>query len=264
MSAAQYGIQVESSNGTYELCLCPFHEDSKPSAWFNVKKRLFYCSVCDKGYNEYQLSKLLSSEMIVGKFEVEPGAYSLFEEEKVEKGFKSHNDYLDTRHIEPWYSKKYLEINFDGDVYFPNFDLKDVREGCIIRRRFGHKAKYIKRTNLPLWPFSELNKNPKNILLVEGLFSAARIRQACEKQNIQLFECFSMLGVTSRNLCPFIVDRKVSAYFDNDKGGETGLKNFKRLYSQHTAKRIKPSPDDMTNKQFEKFLKHVTNYFLNC
>lgn len=46
-------VDFEENRGEVKV-LCPFHQDSKPSATVNTEKNLFHCWVCNVGYNEEQ------------------------------------------------------------------------------------------------------------------------------------------------------------------------------------------------------------------
>lgn len=46
-------VDFEENRGEVKV-LCPFHQDSKPSATVNTEKNLFHCWVCGVGYNEEQ------------------------------------------------------------------------------------------------------------------------------------------------------------------------------------------------------------------
>lgn len=51
----KYFSDVDFETGAEEVkVLCPFHNDTNPSATINVEKDLFHCWVCKEGYNEQQ------------------------------------------------------------------------------------------------------------------------------------------------------------------------------------------------------------------
>ena len=50
----KYFNEVENWENEEVKVLCPFHEDTHPSASINTYKDLFHCWVCDIGYNEEQ------------------------------------------------------------------------------------------------------------------------------------------------------------------------------------------------------------------
>src|SRR5690554_3670143 len=56
----QYFADVDFNTGDEEVkVLCPFHNDTNPSAFINTNKSLFHCFVCQEGYNEKQfISKI--------------------------------------------------------------------------------------------------------------------------------------------------------------------------------------------------------------
>ena len=52
----KYFSDVDFETGAEEVkVLCPFHNDTNPSATINVEKDLFHCWVCKEGYNEQQV-----------------------------------------------------------------------------------------------------------------------------------------------------------------------------------------------------------------
>lgn len=48
-----HNVDFDENRGEVKV-LCPFHDDSKPSATVNTDKNLFHCWVCGTGYNEEQ------------------------------------------------------------------------------------------------------------------------------------------------------------------------------------------------------------------
>lgn len=48
-----HNVNFEENKGEVKV-LCPFHNDTKPSATVNTEKNLFHCWVCGTGYNEEQ------------------------------------------------------------------------------------------------------------------------------------------------------------------------------------------------------------------
>ena len=50
----KYFSDVDNWNYEEVKVLCPFHNDTRPSASINTEKSLFHCWVCDIGYNEEQ------------------------------------------------------------------------------------------------------------------------------------------------------------------------------------------------------------------
>ena len=81
----KYFDEVDNWNNEEVKVLCPFHEDTHPSASINTYKDLFHCWVCDIGYNEEQFIarvnnisnadalKLLNKYQVQDKWEVEKG-----------------------------------------------------------------------------------------------------------------------------------------------------------------------------------------------
>jgi DNA primase len=44
---AHYKLELKPAKGSELVCLCPFHEDTKPSLRVNTEKRVFHCFGCD-------------------------------------------------------------------------------------------------------------------------------------------------------------------------------------------------------------------------
>ena len=57
----RYFTETNFNTGAEEVkVLCPFHNDTSPSASINIKKDLFHCWVCGVGYNEQQFLARMS------------------------------------------------------------------------------------------------------------------------------------------------------------------------------------------------------------
>lgn len=57
----RYFAETNFNTGAEEVkVLCPFHNDTSPSASINIKKDLFHCWVCGIGYNEQQFLSRMS------------------------------------------------------------------------------------------------------------------------------------------------------------------------------------------------------------
>ena len=60
----KYFDEVDNWNNEEVKVLCPFHEDTHPSASINTYKDLFHCWVCDIGYNEEQFIARVNNKHI--------------------------------------------------------------------------------------------------------------------------------------------------------------------------------------------------------
>lgn len=109
-----HSVDFEENKGEVKV-LCPFHDDTKPSATVNTEKNLFHCWVCNSGYNEEQFMAKVK-DITVGQ------ALKLLSE------YSNHavDDWEITHKAELWADKEFLEatrqLGFD-DTYIEEMNL---------------------------------------------------------------------------------------------------------------------------------------------
>ena len=116
----RYFTETNFTSGTEEVkVLCPFHDDSNPSASVNTKKDLFHCWVCGVGYNEQQFLARINNISLADAHKV------------VLRTNESTHDWLLVEKAELWanptFLKKVEEMGFTRDV-IDNLNLGLVKD----------------------------------------------------------------------------------------------------------------------------------------
>jgi DNA primase len=259
-SAKAFGLSVRGSSGGEELVVCPFHHDHSPSAWFNPKKGLFYCSVCHLGLNISQLAKKLGVrldevEEVYSTDREEPEEYNLFEEQlRLDLGEEVYHPYFQKRNISEeaisaygvrWSSAK------DAAV-MPISDLQGVIRGATYRRRSGRVRYYSQGQRFPLWPMRLLPALDlrRPVLITEGPFSALRIATVSpQTQSLCLFG-----SRATQTLVEAIRPLKAILLYDGDLAGRTACLRLRRMAPSISAYTTEISPDDMTEEEIYELL----------
>jgi DNA primase len=105
----RYFTDTDFSTGQEEIkVLCPFHDDSNPSASVNTKKDLFHCWVCGVGYNEQQFLARINNISLSDAHKV------------VLKTNESTHDWIFVEKAELWanptFLKKVEELGFKREI----------------------------------------------------------------------------------------------------------------------------------------------------
>lgn len=215
----ELGLEVFSYSGDEALVLCPFHDDSTPSARFNVETGLFHCFACGVGKSVYDVAEELGGRVVrttlappVTVKSVEPDEWrSRF----LNQPLALENVYLQSRKVPDVAVRKLGIREFDDGVIFP---MPGTKDGDIIGvqvRYYSRHPKYVfygKRP--PVYPMTGLPATSDLSILTEGVFSVIRGRQAG-------FDVFAVLGASAlAQAIPFFYDRtKVRGVFDPDEAG---------------------------------------------
>jgi len=253
MELETFGLPDAAGN---VVCRCPFgsHADVHPSASFNVNTGLLYCFSCKQGANSYHLRTRYGIELPVingGKKIIrrtddkwkELWRYSYpftSEDEAVENS----KEYAHSRGIMEDTARLYdIRLSSTGVLFpFKSFNGKVI--GFQERRIVGSPKYVIMGQRTPLWPYCHMLKVHKNtnVYLVEGIFSAIRMRQCG-------YIAFAIVGSRYRNakevlnvLEEFVPFNDIVVSFDNDDAGKIATYEYMKL----GVKGILPgfSPDD--------------------
>lgn len=258
------GISVVKVSGGEEMVLCPFHRDSNPSAWFDPRKGLFWCAVCNLGLNYEQLCRRLKIE----PEDLEPSEsegripdYDLFEDtlgpllsggSLIPQGI----DYVSRRGISGEAAQLYgLEWSEEQKaVMFPITNMLEERIGAQYRYTSPTSpTRYRKIGEMtPLWPLHWLRllDPSKPLLVTEGGWSAMKI----SSQNSG--RILSLLGAHAPNslkdlLAPF------SPVFlmDDDRAGRNAAAKLKKLNPLWRVFTLPTAPDDLEPEDIRALLK---------
>lgn len=267
------GIEVVKTSGAEELVLCPFHDDTKPSAWYNPKKNLFYCAVCNKGmtYRQvaYALGVAIEDEETI--FDEDPmDDFDLMEDsELLNIGIdKYHFDYMSNRNVSEKTAKHYgvrWKTSKPEAIVLPVTDVREHVIGVCYRYIWPHETgsryKKLGKTT-PIWPMHLLRSFPENdvVIVTEGAFSAMRISSYCEEYAKSPGSIVALLGAKANQK---VVDT-LSGFspifiYDNDDAGRNACRKMRSLAPHAYSFVVPVSPDDMTDKQVKEFFIKLNN-----
>lgn len=281
-SARQLGLTVTKMSGEDELVLCPFHNDSNSSAWYSPKKELFWCSVCNQGYNLYQLCTLLGVEVDLMDTEDEPNpVYNLIDAEGYRPvGVALYHDYFEKRNIDSmvirYYGVRWDATNNAAVLPITNAQGKEV--GCALRYQsqddFGTRYRFLGETR-PVWPMHRLTvpKKTDTLIITEGAWSAMRIETAIINNagtRIDYLDkqlppfCYALLGAKANgDIAQALSGHKghIFILYDDDVAGRRACKKMRRLLPSANCYTLAKSPDDMDDEEVMELLRLLVRKF---
>lgn len=265
----KYFSEVDNWNNEEVKVLCPFHEDTHPSASINTYKDLFHCWVCDIGYNEEQFIaringisntdavKLLNKYQVQDKWEVEKGllwsdqtmltkVISLgFSKELIEK--------MKLGLIKDEFGKKYLGI----PIYYNNI-LVDVRRYNIMKYENQPKMKSNDNARVGwLVPYDKFLSSNEICYLFEGEKDMLMAREL----GINAYTLTGGAGaVPNEYVINAFKDKDIVICYDNDDAGHKGMESiYKEL--KDIVKSIKYIEiGDVVKEDKEDFYDYIHKY----
>jgi DNA primase len=276
ISARLFGLEVTGTSAGEELVRCPFHSDGSASAWFNPKKGLFYCSVCNMGLNAKQLSGRLGldeSMLLDGEDGSEPDLpdFDLIPPPNLfNVGIYANNPYLSKRGIERSvsnaYDVRYIPTPHEA-ISFPIKNIRGNLTGVVYRfidpKEAGTRYK-VHGELQPVWPMGFLPqlKMGQEVLIVEGPFSAMRWASfllSLGKDATGLPVALALFGAKCNQriidaLQPF---RPIFAY-DDDGAGRNARINMRSRFPLAEFITTEKSIDDQTYNELEETALRIT------
>lgn len=271
ISATMLGLTVQGSAGLgEEMVLCPFHNDSKASAWYSPFKGLFYCSVCGIGKNVKQLAAALGiddlGELDDANSAPLPDFDLMVEPDDFALGEAYYHPYFQKRGISQTIASEYglrwlsqtpqaavLPItDFIGDTVGVCYRFLNVQES-------GTRYKFVGKTT-PLWPMHKLlNLQWKETIVVtEGSFSALRINSYLEQFGLEC-NVFSLMGAkANKDIVEILRMINAIVLYDNDFAGRRACAKLRQLHPTVCAWTLKKSPDDMSDEEIAKLFKLIS------
>lgn len=220
------GLDVVRAKNTLEVLVkCPYHNETTPSAYFNIGSGLFHCFGCGEGRNVEQLAADLNGQ--INKVD-----YVFAINKKRNKSdfndfnflpIATDNEYLFRRGVGND-SIAHFQIRANNNsVFIPLKNKNGIIAGYQQRKTDGSFPKYVLHGDVPpLFPFDEvedfLNSDRKVVFLVEGIFGVIRLK-------LLGFDAFSIIGSSKAvNAKTFIdiansVNKRIITLFDNDEAG---------------------------------------------
>jgi DNA primase len=217
---AALGLETTGSSGQWVYVKCPFHDDSRSSAEFNMLSGVFYCFVCLETYSAEELAHELNGS--IERVRDEKLLTNLFKEEfewhtLLSAPLAINNEYLSMRGVTNEQIREFEIRETHDRVIFCSKDLRGVAKGVIIRRTDGGQPRYQKLGRvIDLWPAETLANSPKDVLIVEGIFGALHCRKAG-------FVAFAQLkGSPSTKTLQLLNGRRIIGFLDDDLAGYIG------------------------------------------
>lgn len=269
LSARMFGLHVTGSSGGEELVRCPFHDDKHSSAWFNPRKGLFWCAVCQLGLNADQLQKRLGLE-IVDSEDVEhlPADLDLFETDLVlDLGQPIYADYFKERGVSfdvfQHYGLGWKDAEPQAAV-FPVPNLMGVTTGTIYRYvdPSQTKTRYRKIGKIsPVWPLNHLLgfATGSLVIVTEGIFSALRLASLSLIENVPIV---STLGAkANRSIIDVLQPFQPVFFYDDDTAGRTACQRMRQLAPLWQSWTLPTAPDDMNDNDIISFAEKLKKRF---
>ena len=265
----KYFSEVDNWNSEEVKVLCPFHEDTHPSASINTYKDLFHCWVCNIGYNEEQFIaringisnsdalKLLNKYQVQDKWEVEKGL--LWSDQTmltkvISLGFsKELIEEMKLGLIKDEFGKKYLGI----PIYYNNI-LVDVRRYNIMKYENQPKMKSNDNARVGwLVPYDKFLSSNEICYLFEGEKDMLMAREL----GINAYTLTGGAGaVPNEYVINAFKDKDIVICYDNDDAGHKGMESiYKEL--KDIVKSIKYIEiGDVVKEDKEDFYDYIHKY----
>lgn len=268
----KYFSDVDSNEWEAEevKVLCPFHEDTHPSASINTQKGLFHCWVCNIGYNEEQFVAKMNNISTTDAIKL-LGRYNINDDWNFNKGLLwSDTNFLDR--------VRGLGLS---DELISSMNLGLVRPDGSNKRLLGIPVFYngilvdVRRYNLLKYdgvPKCCSNENaesgwiiPYDIFLNSNepcyLFEGEKDMLIAREYGLNAFTLISGAGATpNQNIIGAFKDKDIVLCYDNDEAGYNGMVNvFKSIKDlAKSVKYIKIS--DVVKENKEDFYDYITKY----
>ena len=251
--------------------LCPFHNDTNPSASINTSNSLFHCWVCDIGYNEEQFVarvnnisktdaiKLLDKYNSYDKWETHKGllwADTDFLEKVKKLGFSENlieEMQLGLIKDENNLSRKYLGI----PVYYNNI-LVDIRRYNI--NKYENVPKMMSNAGaISGWviPYDKFLNSNNTCYLFEGEKDMLMAREVG-------INAYTLTGGANASPNDYVInafkDKDIVLCYDNDNAGKNGMINIYKSV-KHLVNSIKYiNISEVVKEEKEDFYDYINKY----
>lgn len=278
-SALDFDIRVSGRAGTEQLCICPYHNDSTPSASFSTTEGLFYCHACGTARNAYQLaverlglSKKAALEMLsANNFSDRSFEIDLYiDSERRIYGENEYPQYLEQRRVSRDLAHRFgLEYSrYFNAIVFPLKNIHGKREGGLFRSITGETRYFSLGKKTPIWPMERLAfRTPKTkTFFVEGTFSAIRMYDVIESQKYDFLGkdilVFAMMGSDIDEKFVQTVSQFGTNFFlfDNDRAGRKGSSKCLKNFIDPLVYLLDTSPDDMENDEIAEMITNISSH----
>lgn len=255
------GLEIAGKSGDELIVFCPYHNDTKPSAEYNVQKGLFHCFGCHTNKNARQIATDLGGYLVMVSAESTFG-FGEFDEEVEEREWvkllsnpiATGNEYLEQRLVEDWQIELHKIRANSKQIIFPMIDQLGVIQGIQVRNLTTERRKYMfYGDKTPLWPMKDIQKK-KFLVVVEGVFGVLR----AEKYEINAVATLGSSNVLTvskvlkgmRNTMPVI-------FMDHDFAGFLAAGKYALLGFHVIINGKGIDPDDMNKAEWETLLEEM-------
>lgn len=268
----KYFSDVDSNEwGAEEVkVLCPFHNDTHPSASVNTQKGLFHCWVCNVGYNEEQFVAKMNNISTADAIKL-LGKYNLNDDWNYNKGLL----WSDTNFLE-----RVKGLGLSEDL-ISSMNLGLVRPEGSNKRLLGIPVFYnnilvdIRRYNLLKYdgvPKCCSNENAESGWIIPYdsflnsnepcyLFEGEKDMLIAREYGLNAYTLVSGAGATpNQNIIGAFKDKDIVLCYDNDEAGYNGMVNvFKSI--KDLAKSVKYIKiGDVVKENKEDFYDYIMKY----
>lgn len=268
----KYFSDVDSNEwGAEEVkVLCPFHDDTHPSASVNTQKGLFHCWVCNVGYNEEQFVAKMNNISTADAIKL-LGKYNLNDDWNYNKGLL----WSDTNFLE-----RVKALGLSEDL-ISSMNLGLVRPEGSNKRLLGIPVFYnnilvdVRRYNLLKYdgvPKCCSNENAESGWIIPYdsflnsnepcyLFEGEKDMLIAREYGLNAYTLVSGAGATpNQNIIGAFKDKDIVLCYDNDEAGYNGMVNvFKSI--KDLAKSVKYIKiGDVVKENKEDFYDYIMKY----
>jgi len=172
------GFNSFSVSGDEAIVVCPYHDDHRPSASFNIVTGLFYCFTCGEAKNAAQIAKALGGSTERVKLAISKSRSSelnsLWHIVKTSP-LAMNNEYLEKRGVSNDTVEKFgiRSVSNDIAILIEDFRREELLGIQIRRIDENNKIKYLSFGNKtavwPLWHF-KYSKKLSRLFITEGIF----------------------------------------------------------------------------------------------
>lgn len=268
----KYFSDVDSNEwGAEEVkVLCPFHDDTHPSASVNTQKGLFHCWVCNVGYNEEQFVAKMNNISTADAIKL-LGKYNLNDDWNYNKGLL----WSDTNFLE-----RVKGLGLSEDL-ISSMNLGLVRPEGSNKRLLGIPIFYnnilvdVRRYNLLKYdgvPKCCSNENAESGWIIPYdsflnsnepcyLFEGEKDMLIAREYGLNAYTLVSGAGATpNQNIIGAFKDKDIVLCYDNDEAGYNGMVNvFKSI--KDLAKSVKYIKiGDVVKENKEDFYDYIMKY----
>lgn len=250
----QLGLFVNHYSGEEASVLCPFHNDHRPSATFNIRTGLFYCFACGASATAKSIAMKTGGTLtrtFIPSAIRRNRASDMPWHSLLMGDLAIRHPYLVKRGVTDEQVRKYGIRRTKNAIVFPMYGVNGRIMGVTLRRKPGLSPKYLVYGNKPpLWPLKPDALSERYeadiVFVVEGIFGVLR----AERAGVMAFSIGgAMLKYEANRILRNLKD--VRGFFDDDDAGL--IASVRLLQVEPTARIILPGgeADELSDKRWQ-------------